>query len=1600
MSYYNEAQQKRKENKRKEKKLPQKKQIFNNSLYQDPIQTLIKKEYQAKKKFSSSTKHLSKSKSNSSSTCLNSLEKPPNNKNRNKNKKKKKVLAKRMSREGKMDFPHQSDIQSSTFSSTCTQTSSESKSSRESISPEESSSESTTMSSFMEKKETRKRMGIKNKSVNKNNKGKYPNPSTDSGLNSNSYKTKKRKPITKKKKKKKVRSNNDNVPSKPNGYSTGFGAHGHSKTYFQNLTLAKYKEYRVKEIKKKVDQMIKGNINRENNTKTLIREQKKTSLSQRKKQSQGSNDLEICFLIESHPKVEEVIQNTSNFLLEMLENGLYKNEGYINYGTLRSGKFDLNKNKTQTKAVGANNNLQGTNPNITDQKKETTKSFKTSVRTGYKRIGKVLFSYVYYGKDIIKKEGFTENKIQFRHNLRNLNFQNTDLPNNLEKSKYFKKAIRHVFKQKWKSKYRILIQFTHDFNLSFKSTKLRQLIKRLYKNNFYYLISANNKIEEKVFKVFKELYSFSKSKQFLVYHINNRPSTIKFFLIYSIQFLFQNEKSPNNNNKKQIPDANTRVANLTGIKNLDKQIESLDKELKSLMKDRKYKYSLPILERMKKLNKWDKRPLTLIPLLTWTMKLHKMFDYNKIKSSISNDFKFIEIQGTKIGKGYLNYQKWKKQIFDKNFNVKKTNKYGQRNVLNYKNEIHIKETPEFPLIGYAVSRFYQLLIGHGAPYCEIFKFKFQTYQNIALLSETIKGENFYEILKKKDKDQNKIKCPFNKAKLQELIICSMIVNQKDGKPENIICVQNRKDKKYELVRVANDHGFELNYVIKNHHGKKKINVKDILFCLNEMNEPILQKVKNKFTDIPIFKVLNIWAEDIANEENEIKKFFTDKEIKLGCERVSKSSVNKTERSFLQLLLQIDFIKTIPQKLKIIQSILGKNSKKNKITLQQLYQRLDPDSAKFYSKLRKNKHNLSPLERFLEIEKYEDLDDINNNHATNGTDQKLLGSKSKGNKDYKPSTKHKNNNKIIINEKLLKKILETEMNKDVEKEEENDDEDDSVSGDGDSDSSSGISSGSDNSGSGSDSGSGSKSTSGSTSTSTSGSGSDNSSGSDSDSSSGISSGSDNSGISSGSDNSGSSSGSSSDSGSSSSNSSSSDSSSGSKSTSGSTSTSGSGSDSSSGSGSDNSSSSSNSSSSDSSGSSSDSSGSSSDSSSDSSSGSKSTSTSGSGSSSNSDNDSGRNSEEGKGFKKEENELGSREDESQGGELKKKNNNLLKSENQSKYKVKGKKKKKNDKRVKNKYNTKKKKKKKKKKKIKNKIKTRIKIKKKKNKKKNMFNKLPRSIESHWHEQEQGELVTLKQTYSIKQYHDNDGEDIYEKKNLNFQISKKPFYKDLMHEYYYLIDCDKGFLMTAKKSLDETKNRRDLFEYYKKNFICCKYSKEFNSKNPGNLINVLQGSNLDYVKNNRTVRYYIEPFININEYEIMSIKKLYQNNNKNHLLIQKSKRFLEFVKKKSKHIVYIVFTKYYNSQYVSSFNFLNKRQFKKSYFDEIFKNTNLKKVKRNKKGNKRRVKTDNIIQQNQLTLPICSHPQCTNIIEPDTDLNLCEFCQLLKKKLNIYN
>ncbi len=214
-------------------------------------------------------------------------------------------------------------------------------------------------------------------------------------------------------------------------------------------------------------------------------------------------------------------------------------------------------------------------------------------------------------------------------------------------------------------------------------------------------------------------------------------------------------------------------------------------------------------------------------------------------------------------------------------------RYGTRKVIEITNDdtqsIHLKFNPEFPGIEKSAERLAIRAVGEGIARTQLIRLINDQGQDFAVLaSETIGSKNLQERLVldlELKKDPSRIierqatleaLKSLNSQNFTRLFIIGLLLTPEDAKPDNFILEAG------QLTIIDNDRNFFPSIAIENK--KEELQLKNFLFCMDQMQNPLDQEVIEEFLSLDPKEMLRKWAIELKYINRDYKKIFSEAQI--------------------------------------------------------------------------------------------------------------------------------------------------------------------------------------------------------------------------------------------------------------------------------------------------------------------------------------------------------------------------------------------------------------------------------------------------------------------------------------------------------------------------------------------------------------------------------------------------------------------------------------------------------------------------------------------------------------------------------------------------
>lgn len=263
------------------------------------------------------------------------------------------------------------------------------------------------------------------------------------------------------------------------------------------------------------------------------------------------------------------------------------------------------------------------------------------------------------------------------------------------------------------------------------------------------------------------------------------------------------------------------------------------------------------------------RPLNVIQ-----EKMERFLGYSLLDSDGSE--KRLEVKGPFLGNRFLSLEA-ENQLWNEDGQVRRHNQYGRRSVAKVsvgESTLYFKHLPELPGFEYAIHRLHEKIMGNSTPPNELVRIKNQPF----LVSLGIEGENLSDVLK--NKDTLKL-TQLEPNRLSSLILMAFLTNPEDSKADNFILTPSVMPNFYDLVSVDNDHALMPTVTRQNEdpRSKKTLQVKSILYCLDQMENAIPETVRTLFLSFNPHDLLESWLVELNNLTKSYDRLFSNDEAR-------------------------------------------------------------------------------------------------------------------------------------------------------------------------------------------------------------------------------------------------------------------------------------------------------------------------------------------------------------------------------------------------------------------------------------------------------------------------------------------------------------------------------------------------------------------------------------------------------------------------------------------------------------------------------------------------------------------------------------------------
>jgi len=256
-------------------------------------------------------------------------------------------------------------------------------------------------------------------------------------------------------------------------------------------------------------------------------------------------------------------------------------------------------------------------------------------------------------------------------------------------------------------------------------------------------------------------------------------------------------------------------------------------------------------------------------------------------------------------------------------------------------QLYFKLYPAWPEMEEAVGRLTRSIIGFGAPSTDLIKVNGLP----VLVSQGIRGETLAEILRNPQKHDILNNLDFDSV--SAMILMAMLANPEDGKPESYVVEPHPilRDK-YRLVCIDNDQAFVSAFVREKPlegglftKALSTVQVKTILYCLDEMKQPVSQTVRERFLNLKPYEILSTWLKGLKRvdgayglDDENAGLFSLTEQVNFFKNKDKDKDKDKDENSFIGLVFADDAIVRLYEKFINLQDCLQKHPTMSHIDL--------------------------------------------------------------------------------------------------------------------------------------------------------------------------------------------------------------------------------------------------------------------------------------------------------------------------------------------------------------------------------------------------------------------------------------------------------------------------------------------------------------------------------------------------------------------------------------------------------------------------------------------------------------------------------------------
>lgn len=307
--------------------------------------------------------------------------------------------------------------------------------------------------------------------------------------------------------------------------------------------------------------------------------------------------------------------------------------------------------------------------------------------------------------------------------------------------------------------------------------------------------------------------------------------------------------------------------------------------------------------------------------------------------------------------------------------IPRGNEYGRHSVVSIPapvgkfERLYLRENPEWPGMEAAVNTLIRLIAGYdAAPWVDLWGLRHESQPPDSrvpfLISTEVKGETLQDALKR---SPNGRLSNLDFSSFCRLVVATILVNPEDGKPDNYIVVGDERSGQ-RVVSIDNDHSFVEPFYIDGALAKtKRLQVKTILFCFDEMMQPVHEDTLAYLERVNVPQLMLQWLSRCQQHDWRFNAVFPDSTWERLLNEKSENGGNHTlipvQLTHRALVQTCDKLLRLQRAVKRHRKVIDKDVK---LSLMELLRAADPLLAAPYESAMWRLPSSTPAARFLDL----------------------------------------------------------------------------------------------------------------------------------------------------------------------------------------------------------------------------------------------------------------------------------------------------------------------------------------------------------------------------------------------------------------------------------------------------------------------------------------------------------------------------------------------------------------------------------------------------------------------------------------------------------